>query len=297
MPDKKIQLTEEYAKGKDVMKNSFVSICSIVRDCEKNLKRNIPRIEYLRGFFKKSEVIIFENDSKDNTLKILKDWKELSSGIHIYHENYNVATIPSQKEGEANPFFSIPRIEKMVFYRNKYLEYLNKGDCDRDFVIVIDLDISNFEVDGIVHSFGLPEKWDCISANGISRAPNFKNQYHDSYALIEKGKINDIQTEKIIIDNRAHYSGLKVGMPLVSVDSAYGGLAIYRWNSIMNLYYACPLNDDPMVQCKSEHVGLHLGMKNNGHSGIFINPSMMVKYRSVTLRFLFTKLRERLLKS
>lgn len=286
--------SEEYRKGKLAMAGALVSICSIVRDCEKNLRRNIPRIEKLRLLFKDSEVIIFENDSKDNTLLALKEWELKSTNIHVYSENFNVSTIPDRKSTEGNPFFSKTRIEKMTLYRNKYLDYLNSSDFKRDYVIVVDLDISDFNIDGIIHSFGLSDEWDSVTANGISKGSNFRSQYHDSYALIEKGRIDSVQTEKIIKENRKHYSGLKPGSPLVPVDSAYGGMAIYKWDSIRNLKYFCPPNDDLFVQCKSEHVGLHKNMLERGFSRIFINPGMIVKYRSVTLKFLLKKIMDKL---
>jgi len=293
---KNIHSTKEYNRGKELMKNSSVSICSIVRDCQKNLENNIPIVERLRSLFKNSEVIIFENDSKDNTLKVLENYQREAYNVHILTDKYEVPSIPTHSIGGVNPYFSVSRIEKMTFYRNKYLHFLNNLGITRDYVIVIDLDISNFRIDGIIHSFGTLEDWDCISANGISLSATFINQYHDSYALIEHGKLNDIQTEQSIIDNRIRFSELKPGMPLVLVDSAYGGIAIYKWRTIKDIFYSCLLNNDNRVQCKSEHVGLHKKMIENGHHKIFINPSMVVKYRSISLMFLYLKLKERVLK-
>lgn len=288
--------TVNISRGRQLMAESRVSICSIVRDCEKKLTKNIPRIEELRKLFLDSEVIVFENDSKDNTLNVLRNWEKYSSGIHVFNECYNIPTIPEKTNGGENPFFSVSRIEKMTTYRNKYLKYLNQSDFKKDFVIVIDLDISDFKIDGIIHSFGSDEKWDCITSNGISKGSNFRTQYHDSYALIEKGKINDAQTEADIKVNRMKYSRLYNSRHLLPVDSAYGGLALYRWEAIKGLSYFCPPNNDVSVQCKSEHVGLHKKMLDKGYSRIFINPEMIVKYRSVTLVFLFKKLLEKISK-
>jgi hypothetical protein len=93
--------------------------------------------------------------------------------------------------------------------------------------------------------------------------------------------------------NRVRFSFLKKGMPFFLVDSAYGGLAMYKWASIQDTYYSYLINNDDRVQCKSEHVGLHKRMKENGHNMIFINPTMIVKYRSISLKFLILKLKER----
>ena len=174
------------------------------------------------------------------------------------------------------------------------MNFLNTQGNDRDFVIIIDLDISGFDIDGIANSFGSTTDWDCISANGTSLSSRFRRQYHDAYALIEYDKMNQIQTEQSIKLNRIRYSYLQKGMPLFPVDSAYGGVAIYKWPSVKNIYYSCLLNDDIRVQCKSEHVGLHKTMKENGSGKIYINPAMSVKYRSVSVSFLFKKLWEKI---
>jgi hypothetical protein len=282
------------ARGLEVMKSSSVSICSIVRDCDRNLLRNISRVESLRNLFRESEVIIFENDSKDNTLGTLKDWQNSSRNIIVFSEKYNEQTIPLKKNGTTNPYFSISRIRKMVAYRNKYMSILNTGSFIRDYVIVIDLDIAEFKIEGVIHSFGVKTSWDCITANGYSLSSRFKHQYHDSYALIEYGKISDTQTESSIEENRRKFSFLKKGMPLLQVDSAYGGMAIYKWSSIKGLQYYFLLNDDPKVECKSEHVGLHNSMKKNGSGQIFINPSMIVKYRNVDWKFIISKVFEKI---
>ena len=275
------------------MKKSSVSICSIVRDCDFNLKKNIPRIELLRSFFKELDILVFENDSIDNTKRTLINWERNSDKVHIFTDSFGTYTIPSKKNITGNPYYSISRIEKMASYRNRYMNYLNTRSIERDFILIIDLDISDFDIDGIVHSLGTTIEWDCITANGTSVSSKFKKQYHDSYALIEYGKMNHIQTEQSIKSNRILYSFLESGMPLLIVDSAYGGVAIYKWASIKDIHYSCLRNDDVRVQCKSEHVGLHKIMKEKGYNNIFINPTMRVKYRSVSISFLLRKVKER----
>ncbi|MGA2408217.1 MAG: hypothetical protein ABSF81_15910 [Bacteroidales bacterium] len=286
-------LLKEIIDGKERMRNSSVSICSIVRDCESNLKKNIPKIELLRSLFKESEIVVFENDSIDKTKEILKNWESDSENVNVFTDTFGNITIPSKGSIKGNPYYSISRIEKMVSYRNKYMNFLNTQGLKRDFVIIIDLDISGFEIDGVCDSFGTTTDWDCISANGTSISSRFRRQYHDAYALIEYDKINQIQTEQSIRLSRIRHSFLQKGMPLFPVDSAYGGMAIYRWPSIKGIYYSYLLNDDIRVQCKSEHVGLHKTMKENGFGKIFINPAMRVKYRSLSVPFLFKKLKER----
>ena len=53
-----------------------VVICALARDCSGALANNIPRIQELREFFADSEVIVIENDSKDNTKEVLASWHQ-----------------------------------------------------------------------------------------------------------------------------------------------------------------------------------------------------------------------------
>lgn len=281
--------------GNDIIINGYkrmsvscVSICSIARDCQKNLKYNIRKIEKLRSCFADSEVIIFENDSKDGTLKILESWEQESNNVLIKSEKYQNTTIPKNANG-GNPYFSRYRIEKMSFYRNKYVEILNTNKFKRDFVMVIDLDIANFSIDGIAHSFGVKQDWSCMTSFGTSLSKTLRMQYHDTYALIESGYQVLPMTEQTINQNRKKFALLKKGMPLIAVDSAFGGLAIYDWNLLKGKYYSCIKNNDARVQVLCEHVSLNKQLGGN----IFINPNMKVKYRCISLSFILDQLKKR----
>lgn len=267
------------------MSVSCVSICSIVRDCQKNLDYNIRKIEKLRKCFADSEVIVFENDSRDRTLEILESWNRKSKNFIVESEKYQNNTLPEDTNG-VNPYFSKHRIEKMSFYRNKYLEIINTNNFSRDYVIIVDLDISNFSIDGIAHSFGVNQDWSCITSNGTSLSRTLKKQYHDTYALVEKGCQDLPMNEETIKNNRKVFSFLDIGMPLFNVDSAFGGLAIYDWRFLKGKYYSCIENNDARVQVLCEHVSLNRQLRGD----IFINPNMKVKYRSVTFSFILDHL-------
>lgn len=279
---------EQIDNGIKKMRNSKISICSIVRDCQNSLPHNIKRIENLRKLFLDSEVVLFENDSKDCTLEILRTWCEKSYNIILKTEKYyNSPILENNLCG--NPYFSKYRIEKMSSYRNKYLEIINKNDFRRDYVIVIDLDISNFSIKGIAHSFGVKQTWSCITANGTSLSRKFTRQYHDTYALVEKGSNSITQDEPTIMQNRKKFSFLRNGIPLIAVDSAFGGLAIYDWIDLKGKYYSSISNNDPRVQSLCEHISLNNQLVGN----IFINPNMKVKSRSLTLGFIAENLQKR----
>ncbi len=96
--------------------NFSIAICSIVRNCENQLSKNIILIENLRKYFKSSYVIIYENDSIDNTKNVLLDWQKKSNNVNIYFETLNVKTIPDNDTLGFNRYFSKERISKMAHY-------------------------------------------------------------------------------------------------------------------------------------------------------------------------------------
>jgi hypothetical protein len=277
--------------GNELMSKSSVAICSIVRNSNKSLIKTIPEIEKLRSKFKESCVIIFENDSIDNTKFTLKKWSENSNNVFVQCENYNQDTIPKKDLNGVNKYFSFDRISKMVIYRNQYLEKLNELNSHYDYLIIIDLDIENFSISGISNSFGMADQWDVVTANGYSYSSSLKKRYHDTYALVEIGKEFESQTEQSIFSNQKKWSFLRPGIPMIPVYSAYGGLAIYRYNLIKNKKYEVLDNFDSRVAVRCEHFSLHKLIHNKGNVRFFINPEMGVFYEKIT----FSKIKKSLL--
>jgi hypothetical protein len=170
----------------------------------------------------------------------------------------------------------------MAFYRNNYLDYIEKENLKGDYVIVVDMDVRRIYPEGIIRSVALNYEWDALAANGVSRAPSafFRKRYYDSYALIECGQENIPQTEDSIKATQYKWAFLKPDMPLVRVASAFGGLAIYRREAISNCRYGVSLNKDEKVECRTEHFYFHQQMKSNGYDKIYINPAMRVTYQT-----------------
>jgi hypothetical protein len=273
-------------KGYQVMSQSKLAICSIVRDCSKSLKRNIPVVEKLRTYFKSSMVIIFENDSIDGTKTTIEKWRKESFNVLIESQDINSKTILSDNHSNVNKYFSISRISKMADYRNRYLKKLSTLDDQPDFVLIIDLDIAKIELNGIIHSFALSDQWDVICANSVSRSPNFRKRYHDSYALVELGHENIPQTEKSIFDNQQKWKNLKEGMPLVPVYSAFGGLSIFHYYALKGKEYSIIENNDAKVEVRCEHFSLCHEIRKSGFNRIFINPNMYVKYQNIDFKLM-----------
>ena len=181
------------------LSESTIILCSIVRNAEKGLARNIPIMKQLLSQARDYQVFIYENDSVDKTKDILEKWhQENPNKIHV---SLNVCdsskTIPTNKiSGSYNPFFSHYRIDKMAMLRNYYMEYIDKQGWMADYLMVVDLDVASINFEGILSSFSSQTKWDAVTAFGYSLGPNLKKRYHDTYALTLYGEENKPQTKK-----------------------------------------------------------------------------------------------------
>ena len=278
-------------RGNDLMGNSAVAICALVRDCETALKNNIPFINELAAKFKDSKIVVIENDSVDRTKEILQNWAIDSSNVHIHSEDYGTTTIQKDHQGQAEKtkYFSNNRIEKMANYRNIYLNYV-KTELKVDFVIMIDLDVHNIDLDGISNSFGFEKPWDSINSNGRKLTPQnpLAPYFYDTFAFRDIDDFGPTTMQKIKQYQRK-YKNLKKGEDFIQVHSGFNGLAIYRWDSIKNLNYRFEENEDDIVKFSCEHVTFHDDMRSNGQGNIYLNPSQIVEYEKLSFKLYWDK--------
>lgn len=273
-----------------VPKESSIVVCGIVRNAETGLKRNIPVINSICANFHDYKIVVFENNSKDRTKKILEAWHDSNhENVFILMEDYELEkVIPSYKEVKCNPFFSLWRIEKMANLRNKYLDFIDYKGWNPDYLMVVDLDISKIYEGGFFSSFTSSFEWDAVTANGYSYSPSFRKRYHDTYALVELGNEDIPQTENSIYGNGYVFRDLKKWVP---VYSAFGGLSIYRYEKIKGLRYKAIPNYNSRVESRCEHYSIFRQMWSRGNLSVYINPQMVVKYQNITFGLIWKKLK------
>lgn len=276
----------------DISEASLI-VCSIVRNAEQGLRRNIPVIRSLCRLFREYRVVVYENDSMDGTVRLLEAWASEDSRMSFFSRKCGVRTIPTAQEVSCNPFYSRYRISKMAAFRNQYLDYVEKQGWNPDYLMVVDLDVARLRLDPILSSFRDGQEWDAVTAFGHSLSPRFVRRYHDTYALVEQGQENVPQTEVSITRSQYRWGHLRSSDPWVSVFSAFGGLAIYRYDCIRGLRYQCIDNGDPRVEVRCEHFSLYRQMKERGYSRVFINPAMRLKYQRLTFKIIRDSLRRR----
>lgn len=242
---------DRVAEGKIIAGKSKVVICGLCHNNAKTIPSTIERIELAGAPFKEAAIVIYENNSKDDTVSLLQNY----SKIHLVSEE-----VPLFK-----PFGSVAtrkRAEWMARCRNQYLNVV-KGCCaDYDYMVVVDMDLASWEPSSILHSISYMNKYDVLSANGLD-AYGDGTIYYDTWSLVQDGVL---QNNKI----RLPYGPT----PPFDVDSAFGGLAIYKIPHIIQVSYGTWY--DKFGVYGSEHTGLHAALKGIGATQA-INPFMVVQ--------------------
>ena len=63
---------EDVKRGEAIASASKIVICCLARNCEKLVAKNIKRLEHIGKQFSEYKIVVFENDSSDNTRELFK---------------------------------------------------------------------------------------------------------------------------------------------------------------------------------------------------------------------------------
>ena len=239
--------------------NYNVIFAGTVRNVEKYINNILIHINECGKKFNDYCLIIYENDSSDKTREILNKNKR-QNYYYIFENNVNETR----------------RTMRLANGRNQILNKVNEINQTNyfDYLIMLDMDDINESgtfVDTIDTCFKY-DNWDVLTGNQTGK-------YYDIWALRKKDVImndfwidmktadenNDENKKKELnhILRNTHFD--KNG--LLEVDSAFGGIAIYKISSIGQCKY---IGEHPDGSENCEHVEFHKCIKQNGGK-IFIN--------------------------
>lgn len=275
---------------------STIIVCGIVRNAEKGLKKNIPGLVRFCSLFKDYRVFVYENDSTDSSKTLLTELAASApNNVFISLNTTDKANvIPSKKDvGQVNPYFSAARINKMARLRNHYMEYIDNQGWNADYLMVVDLDVSAIVWSNVLSCFSSNINWDAVTAFGYSLAPSLRERYHDTYALTEYQDDLSPQSEEKIYSLGLIYGKLKETKNWIRVFSAFGGLAIYRFDAVKGCRYSALPNDDPKVEVHCEHYSIYRQMAERGYNKVYINPSMLLKYQDLTWNIIINSIKRK----
>lgn len=247
---------------------SKVLIVGLVRNCAEVIEREVQIINSAFSEAATVNFLVIESDSDDGTLTELEMLSE--------NENFNFVSLGNLRKQ------SPKRTERIALCRNRYIEELraNKQFSDVDYVVVADLDGVNSQLNetAVKSCWQLTEDWDVCFANQ-SKA------YYDIWALRHKmWSPNDCwQAYKFLLSHgKSKFSALhaavysrmitiKCDADAIEVDSAFGGLGIYKKSALLSSKYI-GLDENGEEFC--EHVSLHKTMREKGLR-LYIVPSLI----------------------
>jgi hypothetical protein len=295
--------------------NKKILICGVCLNIESSAPNTIKNIEALGKCFKDNRVFIYENNSTDNTAKILAQWASENKKVTFLSE-----TLPNDL------LSTMCRTEKIARARNIVLDLVRQINYqDYKYLIMVDLDFqTDWPIDEIINTIESPIKWDCVSANGLDG-----DVYCDRYAYrgLDYPFGPELLGEVFWYDLGATWFSLK-DKKWIPTYSAFGGLAIYKTLAIINSSYSGIVNSDLEVfykkilaklpqnnihrqkylgligmPCDSnmktipikfqyntpshgpshyisccEHTPLHASMARQGFNKFYINPKMFMRY-------------------
>jgi hypothetical protein len=220
-----------------------VAFCFIVKDGNEYISRNLQKIvDFADRFTDNYRIFYTENDSTDNTIKILNKFKKKYSrirGIHLKLDGKHSSDLCDGINLNCNR-----RTRRLAFLRNNVLEIAKKWKkCN--FMFMLDLDFEDFDPEKLNSMFEIIKKDNKMDAIfGMSRS-----SYNIAYDI---GAIEPIYKRMEIF-----YSMLINSSKLIVVDSAFSGFGIYRMKNIRdkNLRYNEKTNT-------IEHIDFNKKLKN-----------------------------------
>lgn len=106
------------------MDTKTLCILAACRDVEAFLPQVLSNLSTIASWWKECKIVIYENDSTDNTSALLHEWKAKGGHVEIVQETNVHARIPN-------------RVERLAYIRNRLLNYLPPFF---DYMFMVDMD-------------------------------------------------------------------------------------------------------------------------------------------------------------
>lgn len=245
-----------------------VALVGVTRNGARFLVRELDRMRQAMAAFGRVHVLLVESDSGDATLQVLQDCARRWPALRVISEGALRERMPQ-------------RTARIAHCRNVYLDELanNPLYAGVSHVIVADLDrvCRDLDAASLASCWAVDEPWSVLTANQ-------GDYYYDIWALRhpvwcpadawEEQRALLPQLGKRAADEVALFSRMVHIDPRrapIEVESAFGGLAVYRREALLAGRYV-GLDADGREIC--EHVALHAQLRAQGHR-IFINPALI----------------------
>ncbi len=272
------------------IENQTIVFGILARDCKGGLQSNMERVEEIGRAFRDYHVVVYENDSKDGTAEVLREWANRNEHVIAICETTNEVTIPAKTQASPHPLKSVHRIERMARFRNRVLDEVRSRFVP-DLFCFIDIDVETFSPQAVVGAIcQAPADWGALFASGyfLFRKSDGTDEYplfqYDSYAFVPEG-VDPMTTGKWVVSHYYHhftswyFNRLLRDSDYLPCQSAFNGIGIYRWEVIRDLRYE--VMQTPELQkvdaCFCEHVPFNGAIARKGYR-LYVAKKMEVIY-------------------
>jgi len=253
----RLELSPVYARDYAVviMKQAHVVFAGTGKDVAKYIPKLLFAIDRASEKFASSHVVIYENDSIDETRMLIQEHaRGRANFTFIFEDGITMGS----------------RTGRIAHGRNKLLEAVRSLNIpEPSYLVMLDMDNVNSRglfVDSMETCFQY-KNWDALFANQ-------KVEYYDIYALRETGDLDFDYLERVSYSGD-EWSGFNrwertrpIQDSLVPVISAFGGIGIYRLAAIpAEARYSGSAGSEAIC----EHVPFHESLKKHGFTSLFIN--------------------------
>ncbi len=246
-----------------------VVICGVARNCARSIERDIRNLQRAASLFRWVQVLVVESDSSDDTLAIMKSLSAKDASVRCVSLGHLRQRHPK-------------RTERIAMARNACLDELaaNPIYATASHMIMVDLDgmCRHLTREALASCWAIDAPpWDMCGANQgdyyydvwTIRHPQWcPGDCWREHELLAPLLGREAADEVAIFSRMVHIAPTR---PWIEVDSAFGGLAIYRREAIGAARYI-GLDEQGREVC--DHVGLNLSMRAAGRH-IFINPALI----------------------
>jgi hypothetical protein len=255
--------------GRIIAHKTSIVICCLARNISKVYNKNRKRLTFIGKQFNKYKIIIFENDSEDSSRELLLKWSKEDPNVILLKccEMGDCKCKLKLKKGYDLGMFSKKRINNMLLYRDKYLNYVKKFYNNYNYMLVVDFDLNgSTNINGLFNSLSY-QNWNAIFINGRNPIPgNFGTftKPYDGMAYIDiNDNYNNTNQLKYVYNVLKMAYLIKNNKRLIPVKSAFNGYGLYKIKSILQ----CSYKGDQ----RCEHINLAKCMNDKGMN-LFINP-------------------------
>ena len=270
-----------------------VVICTLCRNNSEHAseKGGMTRLEKIGECFEDYRVLVFENDSRDDTRQVLRAWSEANPRVILLgdEDEHGRVTldVPTGYELELEGK-QRTRMRHMAQFRNEYLRAMQQR-IGPEFtkVLVIDFDCAGaVDLEGMRGVMAKEHEWDACTANGQMAFPPLYHTTHtyDSMAFLDADAAPRSQMRDRLVQRHVRHLAFynqkvkpdednpKHAVTLAKVYSSFNGCTLYQRAALENARYESLPYDD--VGC--EHVGLHVQMEDQGYTRRYLCPQWHV---------------------